>query len=61
VTKEEFAAKVDWEGSVMDAVAYGMKTKDLPSDAPYEIKQAWQRLEMAQLDVDFVGKWLWDD
>lgn len=61
MTKEEFAAKVDWEGGVADAVDYGLKASDLPADAPAKVRAAWAALEDARVHVDTINEWLWHD
>ncbi len=43
---EEFVAKVDWEGGVVDALEYGMRSTDLGPDE-YRLADAWLRVEHA--------------
>lgn len=33
----DFAAKVDWEGGIIDAIEWGLK----PEDAPEEVRELW--------------------
>lgn len=59
MTRDELAAKADWDGGLPECIFGGiLKHTDLPASAPTEIKQAWKRLEEAKRDMDFVGEWL---
>ena len=40
MTPEDFASKVNWEGGVMDALAYGLKPNDAP-EGP--LRDLWTR------------------
>lgn len=46
MTPQEFVAKIDWEGGVLDALIYGLKAKDLDDSDP-EFKVEWFALEQA--------------
>lgn len=45
MTPGEFAAKVDWEGGVLDALHYGLRADDIDDSAP-DLKRAWFRLQI---------------
>lgn len=40
MTLEDFAAKVDWEGGVIDAIDYGLKPEDAPEG---ELRDLWRQ------------------
>lgn len=62
MNREELAAKVDWEGGLADAIfGYGIKSDDLPHNAPKAIKQAWRDLEAVKPQLDLVSKWLFSE
>lgn len=44
---DSFAAKVDWEGGVIDALDYGLKADDLdPADERSKpLREAWAEME----------------
>lgn len=48
MSAERFAAKVEWEGGITDALDYGLKADDLPehSDDPLtaDLRAAWKAL-----------------
>jgi hypothetical protein len=44
LTEEEFAAKVEWEGGIGEALSYGLKASDL-QNPDSELGKAWARLE----------------
>jgi hypothetical protein len=55
MTKDELAAKVEWEGGIPDAILdYGLTIADLPVD----VIDAWYRIYMISDDVDLVNEWL---
>ena len=58
MTKEELRDKIAWEGSVMDAVEYGIKLEDFPEDTPAEVTDAWYQLQEATRYIDTVYRWL---
>jgi len=61
VTREDLAAKADWEGGLCEAIfGYGLKSSDLPKNAPSEIKQAFRALEAVKPQVDLLNKWLFE-
>lgn len=43
MTPEEFIAKIEWEGGVLDALEYGLRAEDLDDSDP-ELKGAWSDL-----------------
>jgi hypothetical protein len=43
-TREDLAAKIEWEGGIEEAFSYGIKHIDMPDP---EIKAAWARAEIA--------------
>lgn len=43
-TREDFAAKVEWEGGVFEALDYGLTISDVPDDDT-ELKEVWGQLE----------------
>lgn len=47
MTAKRFAAKVEWEGGILDALDYGLKHTDLdPDDADSaDLRAAWKELE----------------
>lgn len=46
-TPEEFASKISWEGGVVDALEYGLKSTDLDPDdeGSRDLRAAWIRCE----------------
>jgi hypothetical protein len=61
-TRLDLAAKVDWEGCILDAIEYGIKPEQLPEDAPKGVQEAWARLYyQAQDDIRTVYRWLNQD
>lgn len=59
MTREDLAAKVDWEGGVAEAITgYGISSRTLPEDAPGEIVRAWRRVEESSKDIAAIQKWL---
>ena len=57
-SKEDLAAKIDWEGGVMEAVEYGVKVTDLPADTPAPVCVAWLKLQEATEYIDAINAWL---
>src|SRR5690606_4104241 len=45
-TREQVAAKVDWEGGIPEALEYGLTVDDMPA-GDEELRAAWGRLEAA--------------
>jgi hypothetical protein len=59
MTRDELAAKVDYEGGVAEAIAgYGMSLAWLPDDTPDYIRAAWKRVYDIQPDVEVIEEWL---
>jgi hypothetical protein len=57
----DLAAKVDYEGSVADAIiGYGIKTEDLPDETPPDVRAAWDRVAGITDDVNYIIEWLDD-
>lgn len=46
MSPQEFASRVDWEGGVLGALLYGLRSEDL-SNADPALRTAWQSLEVA--------------
>lgn len=44
MTVEDFYEKIEWEGGIADALAYGLHADDLPEDA-VEHRKLWRDLE----------------
>jgi hypothetical protein len=42
--REALAAKIEWEGGLMEALDYGIKTEMMP-EGDTELEQAWAKLE----------------
>lgn len=42
MTEKDFAAKIEWEGGIPDALEYGLKSEDCE---PGELRNAWKDLE----------------
>ncbi len=62
ISKEDLAAKIDWEGGLAESIfGYGMKSSELPDNAPAAVKQAWKQLEEVRPQADLINKWLWND
>lgn len=45
MNERDFANKVEWEGGILGALDYGLRSNDLDVNGP--LKQAWERLEDA--------------
>lgn len=43
MTEKDFAAKIEWEGGIPDALEYGLKSEDCE---PGELHDAWKNLEV---------------
>ena len=60
MTREELAAKVDWEGGVHEAIAcYGLSPELLPEDTPAEVRDAWTIIYHSGDDADVIADWLY--
>lgn len=42
--REDLAAKIEWEGGLMEALDYGIKTEMMP-EGDAELTEAWAKLE----------------
>lgn len=53
MTVGDFAAKVEWEGGVVDALDYGLKADDLDPDdeASKPLREAWAEMERIYREV----------
>lgn len=55
------ADKIEWEGGIMEALDYGLRTTDMP-EGDDELAEAWDKLATAYREltplVDVVGKLL---
>ena len=49
-TREDFAAKVEWEGGVLESLDYGLTKEDVP-EGDTELYAAWEALEIAYSKV----------
>lgn len=59
MNREELAAKVDWEGGVLEAITgYGLSVDRLPEDVPLVIREAWQRVYDIAADACLIEDWL---
>jgi len=58
------AAKIAWEGGILDAVDYCLTTDDMP-EGDHELQAAWRRLseayDTARAAADAVLELLWPD
>jgi len=45
------AGKIEWEGGLMEALDYGIKTEDMP-EGDTELIEAWSKLEAAYRAVE---------
>lgn len=63
MTKDELAAKADWEGGIAEAICiYGLAPVHLPADCPESVREAWERLYTeARNDIKTVEDWLWQN
>jgi hypothetical protein len=43
-TRAAVAGKIEWEGGIMEALDYGIRSGDMPDD---ELRDAWDKLEKA--------------
>ena len=43
-SREHLADKIQWEGGILEAVDYGIKTEDMP-EGDTELTEAWAKLE----------------
>lgn len=44
MSESDFVAKINWEGGIVGALEYGLKSSDLE---PGELRDAWKELEKA--------------
>lgn len=51
MTPEEFAAKVQWEGGVLDALEYGLRSTHLDDSNP-ALKGGWMELETLWMNFE---------
>ena len=51
MTPDEFVNKVDWEGGVLDALEYGLRSTELDDSNP-ALKGGWIELEKAWVDFE---------
>jgi len=45
-SREHLAAKIEWEGGILEALDYGIRTGDMP-EGDTELIEAWGKLEAA--------------
>lgn len=50
MTGEEFAAKVEWEGGVLDALEYGLKIDDIDK-GEVVLREKWLAAQTAWTDM----------
>lgn len=50
MNQQDFAAKIEWEGGIIDALDYGLKADDL-GDQTSALALAWRELETAWQQV----------
>ena len=43
-SREDLAAKIEWEGGILETVDYGIKAGDMPG-GDTELTEAWAKLE----------------
>ncbi len=43
-SRSELAGKIEWEGGILEALDYGIKTADMP-EGDTELTEAWAKLE----------------
>jgi hypothetical protein len=60
MTKEEIAAKADWEGGIADLILdYELDPIHIPEDAPDDVKTAWCRLYGdGRKSIAIIERWL---
>lgn len=62
MTREEIAAKVEWEGGVYETICgYGMDSSVLPEDAPPNVRTCWEMVKAADAAVEVIENWLYPD
>lgn len=65
MTPEDFAAKVNWEGGVMDALAYGLKPSDAPEgpirDLWTQAHALWEQLDPIRYDLGILLDEIYDN
>ena len=50
-SRAALAGKIEWEGGVMEALDYGIKTEDMP-EGDTELIEAWDRLATAYHELE---------
>lgn len=56
MNRADFAAKVEWEGGIFEALEYGLHSDDI-DDTDQELQDAWSALETAYGNmVPLIGK-----
>lgn len=59
MTREEIAAKVEWEGGLGETInGYGLNSSVLPDDCPENVRNAWMNVEAINVDLDVINNWL---
>jgi hypothetical protein len=53
-SREEFSAKINWEGGYWGAVEYGLKADDAP-EGDEELKRLWQELINSHTSCEFIA------
>lgn len=55
MSPKDFAAKVEWEGGILEALDCGLSYKDLDPNDPdsFELRRAWSSLEGAFEEMQF--------
>jgi hypothetical protein len=48
--RDQLAAKIEWEGGVLEAVDYGIRSTDMP-EGDVELEELWKELEDAYSKV----------
>jgi hypothetical protein len=58
-TKEDLAAKVDWEGGLAETIfGYGISADELPENTPPRIVRCWTAVEQVSGDLNEIDNWL---
>ena len=50
-SRAALAGKIEWEGGLMEALYYGIKTEDMP-EGDTELIEAWDRLATAYHELE---------
>jgi hypothetical protein len=53
-SREHLAAKIEWEGGLMEALDYGIKTEMMP-EGDTELAEAWAKLEASFRETSKLG------